>query len=65
MISGSQMQCCGETSINSPQSDSGDGSSSDIDDDVDCNWEDDETNANRADAPKLPQEPSIQWRSDS
>ncbi|KAF9503083.1 hypothetical protein BS47DRAFT_1386511 [Hydnum rufescens UP504] len=57
MISASQMQRRGETSINGPQSDSDDGGSSDIDDDADCNWEDDETDANCADAPKPPREP--------
>ncbi|KAF9504619.1 hypothetical protein BS47DRAFT_1401227 [Hydnum rufescens UP504] len=57
MISASQMQRRGETSINGPQSDSDDGSSSDIDDDADCNWEDDETDANCADAPKPLREP--------
>ncbi|KAF9514975.1 hypothetical protein BS47DRAFT_1361378 [Hydnum rufescens UP504] len=36
MISASQMQCHGEMSINGPQSDSDNGGSSDIDDDVDC-----------------------------
>ncbi|KAF9503200.1 hypothetical protein BS47DRAFT_1369718 [Hydnum rufescens UP504] len=57
MISASQMQHRGETSINSPQSDSDDGGSSDIDDNADCNWEDNETDANCADAPKLLREP--------
>jgi len=51
-ISGSQMQHHGETSINGPQSDSGDRSGSDIDDDAD--WEDNETDANHAGAPKPP-----------
>ncbi|KAF9509900.1 hypothetical protein BS47DRAFT_1396432 [Hydnum rufescens UP504] len=40
-----------------PKSDSDDGGSSDIDDDADCNWEDDETDANCADAPKPLREP--------